>query len=119
MPLPERQVLVCINERDPSATRPSCRHEGSRKLKDELKDAVKAAGLKGRVRVLEVSCMDQCEHAAVCAVYRDNVWYSFTKVRDVSEIVDEHLLGDRPVERLLWQQPANQERARLIAEKRD
>ena len=119
MALPERQVLVCINERDPSAGRPSCRGEGSRKLKDELKDAVKAAGLKGRVRVLEVSCMDQCEHAAVCAVYPDNVWYSFTKARDAHEIVEQHLLGDTPVERLLWQNPANQAKAEQIARKRD
>ncbi|MGI4854423.1 MAG: (2Fe-2S) ferredoxin domain-containing protein [Janthinobacterium lividum] len=114
MALPERQILVCMNERDPSASRPSCRNEGSKKLKDELKDAVKAAGLKGRVRVLEVSCMDQCEHAAVCAVYPDNVWYSFTKTRDVREIVDAHLLGGVPVDRLLWQNPVNQAKAATI-----
>ena len=119
MALPERQLLVCMNERDPSAGRPSCRGEGARKLKDELKDAVKAAGLKGRVRVLEVSCMDQCEHAAVCAVYPDNVWYSFTKARDAEDIVQQHLLGNLPVERLLWQNPANQVRAERIAQKRD
>ena len=115
---PERQILVCLNERDPSASRPSCRGEGSKKLKDELKDAVKAAGLKGKVRVLETSCMDQCEHAAVCVVYPDNVWYSFTRSRDVSEIVDQHLAGGKPVERLLWQNPANQAKAERIAEDR-
>lgn len=118
MALPERQILVCINERDESAGRPSCRGEGSRKLKDELKDAVKAAGLKGKVRVLKVSCMDQCEHAAVCAVYPDNVWYSFARARDAEEIVTEHLLGGKPVERLLWQNPANQAKAERIARER-
>lgn len=108
-----------MNERDSSASRPSCRGEGAKKLKDELKDAVKTAGLKKQVRVLETSCMDQCEHAAVCVVYPDNVWYSFTKLRDVGEIVDEHLIGGIPVERLLWQNPANQAKAERIAEKRD
>lgn len=117
MALPQRQILVCINERDPDAGRPSCRNEGAKKLREELKDAVKTAGLKGQVRVLEVSCMDQCEHAAVCAVYPDNVWYSFVKPRDAGEVVREHLLGGRPVERLLWQAPENQQRARQIAEK--
>jgi (2Fe-2S) ferredoxin len=107
MPIPERQILVCLNERDPSADRPSCRNEGSKQLREALKDAVKGAGLKGRVRVLEVSCMDQCEHAAVCAVYPDNVWYSFVHARDASEIVEQHLIAGRPVQRLLHEDPKN------------
>jgi (2Fe-2S) ferredoxin len=117
MSIPERQVLVCINERDPSADRPSCRNEGSKKLREELKDAIKNAGLKGKVRVLEVSCMDQCEHAAVCTVYPDNVWYSFVKAKDAQEIVEQHLIGGQPVERLLHKN--NMERAERIARKRD
>jgi (2Fe-2S) ferredoxin len=116
MSIPERQILVCINERDSSADRPSCRAEGSKKLREELKDAVKHAGLKGRVRVLETSCMDQCEHAAVCAVYPDNVWYSFVKASDAQEIVDQHLLGGVPIKRLLHEN--NMERAERRAEKR-
>ena len=100
-----------MNERDESASRPACRNEGAKKLKDELKDAVKAAGLKGKVRVLETSCMDQCEHAAVCVVYPDNVWYSFTKAKDAEEIVGEHLIGGRPVERLLHDNAENLRRA--------
>jgi (2Fe-2S) ferredoxin len=117
MSIPERQILVCINERDPSADRPSCRNEGSRKLREELKNATKHAGLKGKVRVLEVSCMDQCEHAAVCVVYPDNVWYSFVKAKDAEEIVHQHLLSGVPVERLLHKN--NVERAERKAEKRD
>ena len=119
MAVPERQILVCMNERDPSASRPSCRNEGAKKLKDELKDLVKDAGLKGRVRVLEVSCMDQCEHAAVCAVYPDNVWYSFVKAKDAEEIVQKHLLNNRPVERLLHDNPTNLAHAERRSEKRD
>jgi (2Fe-2S) ferredoxin len=111
MSVPERQILVCMNEREPDAPRPSCRNAGSKKLKDELKDLVKDAGLKGRVRVLETSCMDQCEHAAVCVVYPDNVWYSFTKVQDAEQIVKEHLLGGTPVGRLLHDNPENLKRA--------
>jgi (2Fe-2S) ferredoxin len=119
MAVPEKQILVCINERDPDAPRPSCRNEGSKKLKDALKDAVKDAGLKGKVRVLETSCMDQCEHAAVCVVYPDNVWYSFAKARDAETIVEEHLLHGRPVERLLMSNAENQRKAAEISKKKD
>ncbi|WP_074651793.1 (2Fe-2S) ferredoxin domain-containing protein [Terriglobus roseus] len=118
MSVPERQILVCMNERDPDASRPSCRNEGAKKLKDELKDLVKDAGLKGRVRVLETSCMDQCEHAAVCVVYPDNVWYSFTKAKDAEDIVQQHLVGGKPVEHLLHDAPENLAHAAARTERR-
>jgi len=100
MPKFEHHVFVCINERDKSASRPSCAHEHGKKLKGVLKDAVKEAGLKHRVRINESGCLDQCEHGAVMVVYPEAVWYGFVHPRDAEEIVQEHLLNGRPVERL-------------------
>ncbi len=100
MPTFERHVFVCVNERDASAARPSCAHEHAKKLRGALKDAVKAAGLKRRVRINESGCLDQCEHGAVAVVYPEAVWYGFVHVRDAEEIVQEHLVHGRPVERL-------------------
>ena len=65
-----------------------------------MKDAVKEAGLKGRVRVNEAGCLDQCEHGPVVVVYPEAVWYGFVQAKDVEEIVEEHLKHGRPVERL-------------------
>jgi (2Fe-2S) ferredoxin len=100
MPKFQHHVFVCHNERDKSASRPSCGAEHGKKLKSALKDAVKDAGLKHKVRINESGCLDQCEHAAVMVVYPEAVWYGFVHVRDVEEIVQEHLVGGRPVERL-------------------
>jgi (2Fe-2S) ferredoxin len=100
MPNYDHHVFVCINERDESASRPSCANENSKKLRAALKDAVKAAGLKGRVRINESGCLDQCEHAAVMVVYPEAVWYGFAHPRDADEIVHQHLLGGKPVKRL-------------------
>lgn len=96
----EHHVFVCLNERDESASRPSCLHKHSKKLRGALKDAVKEAGLKDKVRVNEAGCLDQCEHGAVMVVYPDAVWYGFVHPGDAEEIVQEHLLNGRPVERL-------------------
>ena len=100
MPNFEHHLFVCLNERDSSASRPSCGLKHAKKLRGELKDAVKAAGLKGRVRINESGCLDQCEHGPVIVVYPEAVWYGFAKPGDAAEIVREHLVHGRPVERL-------------------
>jgi (2Fe-2S) ferredoxin len=96
----EKHIFICMNERDESASRPSCLNEGSKKLKSALKDAIKEAGLKHRIRASEIGCLDQCEHAPVMVVYPDNVWYGMVKASDAEEIVREHLVGGQPVARL-------------------
>jgi len=96
----KHHLFICVNERDESAPRPSCGNSGSKKLKSAFKDAVNDAGLKGQVRANELGCLDQCEHGPVVVVYPDAVWYGFVHVKDVEEIVSEHLVYGRPVERL-------------------
>jgi (2Fe-2S) ferredoxin len=96
----EHHLFICTNERDGSAARPSCLPRHSKRLKNAFKDAVKEAGLKHKVRANEAGCLDQCEHGPVVVVYPEAVWYGFVQLEDVDEIVSEHLIGGRPVERL-------------------
>ena len=100
MPLFEHHLFVCTNEREESASRPSCLPRGSKKLKSAFKDAIKEAGLKHRGRANESGCLDQCEHGPVVVVYPEAIWYGNVRPGDVEEIVSEHLVGGRPVERL-------------------
>ena len=100
MPEFEHHLFICTNERDPDASRPSCLPRGGKKLKSALKDAIKHAGLKHRVRANESGCLDQCEHGPVVVVYPEAVWYGFVRLGDVDEIVSSHLIHGRPVERL-------------------
>jgi (2Fe-2S) ferredoxin len=96
----EKHLFICTNERDKSASRPSCLPEGSKKLKSAFKDALKGAGLKHQIRANESGCLDQCEHGPVVVVYPEAVWYGFVKLSDVEEIVTRHLVQGHPVERL-------------------
>jgi (2Fe-2S) ferredoxin len=66
----------------------------------QLQQASKAAGLAGRVRMNKSGCLDQCEHGPVMVVYPEAVWYGRVQPEDAEEIVLEHLVGGRPVERL-------------------
>jgi (2Fe-2S) ferredoxin len=67
-----------------------------------FKRQVAAAGLKGRVRVNHSGCMDQCGHGPMVVIYPETVWYAGVQPADVEEIVREHLVGGKPVERLRY-----------------
>ncbi len=60
----------------------------------------KRPGLGGTVRINKSLCLDQCEHGPTVVVYPEAVWYGHVKPEDAAEIVQEHLVGGRPVERL-------------------
>ncbi len=65
-----------------------------------MQQLAKAAGLAGRVRINKSGCLDQCEHGPTVVVYPEAVWYGHVRPEDAAEIVEEHLVGGRPVERL-------------------
>ena len=96
----ERHVFVCTNFREPGSARPSCTTDGKSELHTALKDAVRAAGLGGSIRVNKAGCLDQCEHGPTVVVYPEAVWYGGVTVTDVPGIVSEHLIAGHPVERL-------------------
>lgn len=66
-----------------------------------FKKAVKDAGLNGRVRAQRAGCLDACEHGPSLVVYPEGTFYGKVTVADVQEIVSEHLVHHRPVERLI------------------
>ena len=100
MPAYERHIFVCCNARPEGAPRCSCTCDGSSALHAELKQQAKAAGLGSRVRINKSGCLDQCEHGPMVVVYPEAVWYGHVQPGDAAEIVAEHLVAGRPVERL-------------------
>jgi (2Fe-2S) ferredoxin len=100
LPLFEHHVFVCHNVRPEGAPRPSCTRDGKSELHTQLQQLAKAAGITGRVRINKSLCLDQCEHGPNVVVYPEAVWYGGVKPEDAAEIVEEHLVHGRPVERL-------------------
>ena len=45
--------------------------------------------------------MNACEHGPALVVYPEGVFYGGVQESDISQIIDEHILNDRPVERLV------------------
>jgi (2Fe-2S) ferredoxin len=97
----ERHVFVCENRRPDGHPRGCCASRGGTEVKEALKAALKARGLQGRVRANSAGCLDACENGVTVVVYPDGVWYGRVTAADVPEIVESHLVGGRPVERLV------------------
>lgn len=101
MPKFEKHIFVCGNQRPPGAPRPCCDPEGRAALQKSFKEKLAARGLKGRVRANQAGCLDQCEHGPNIVVYPEAVWYGGVTLADVDEIVESHIVGGKPVERLV------------------
>jgi (2Fe-2S) ferredoxin len=101
MPKFEHHIFVCTNQREAGHPRGSCDSTGSGELHSLFKTGVAVRGLKGRVRANKAGCLDQCEHGPNVVIYPEAVWYGNVTAADVDEILDSHILGGKPVERLM------------------
>src|SRR6476620_235823 len=96
-------IFVCTGK--------SCSAVDSAAVKEAFETELKDRGIlfgkeakgknpKGSIVVTECGSVGFCAIGAAVMVYPDGVWYAQVRATDVSEIVDEHLLNGRFVERL-------------------
>lgn len=95
-----RHVFFCCNQREPGEV--CCNNHGATEMRAYAKGRVKALKLSGpgKVRINQAGCLDRCEEGPVLVVYPEAVWYTYVDQADVDEIIDEHVVHGRVVERL-------------------
>ena len=87
-------VLVCGGT--------GCTSSGSQQIIQTLKEELKKNRLQNEVAVVKTGCHGLCAEGPVMIVYPEAVFYSKVRPEDVEEIVSEHLLKGRIVERLVY-----------------
>ncbi len=98
----EKHIFICTNQRPPGNPRGCCDATGNTELQGAFKEKLKQRGIpNSKVRANKSSCLDQCEVGPTVVVYPDAVWYGGVTLADVDEIIDSHIVGGRPVERLI------------------
>ncbi|WP_349946779.1 NADH-quinone oxidoreductase subunit NuoF [Lacrimispora sp. BS-2] len=87
-------VLVCGGT--------GCTSSGSQQIMVKLRDELKKQELDQEVSVVQTGCHGLCALGPIMIIYPDATFYAMVKEDDIAEIVSEHLLKGRPVERLLY-----------------
>ncbi|MDQ3117103.1 MAG: (2Fe-2S) ferredoxin domain-containing protein [Verrucomicrobiota bacterium] len=96
MPLRERYLFVCTNQRAEDDPRGSCGARGSDAVRQALKEQLAAAGLGTlKARACTSGCLDQCASGVTILVEPDHFFYGKVTVADVPEIVEALRRGER------------------------
>ena len=87
-------VLVCGGT--------GCTSSGSAKIREVLQSEIDKAGLTEEVKVVQTGCFGLCALGPVMIIYPEGTFYSRVTAEDVPEIVEEHLVKGRLVQRLVY-----------------
>ena len=101
MPRPEKHVFVCVQNRPPGHPRPSCGQKSAAEVAEEFYWQLQQRQAFDRIQVSTTSCLGPCSEGPSVLVYPEGVMYARVGKADVATIFEEHLLNDKPVERLL------------------
>ena len=86
-----------------------CTASGSKNVQDAMQKALEEKGLQDEIRIVETGCFGLCALGPIMIIYPEGVFYSNVTVDDVPEIVEEHLLKGRIVQRLVHTDETTQE----------
>ena len=90
----ESYVLVCGGT--------ACCSGGADKIVEAFANELEAAGLKQKVQVVTTGCLGFCEQGPIVKILPQGTFYVQVKAEDVKEIVAEHLVKGRVVQRLCY-----------------
>ena len=86
-----------------------CHSSGSIEVIKAFAFEVEKRGLKDEVQIVETGCNGFCAQGPIAVFYPDGIIYMQVKPEDAPEIIEEHILKGRPVERLLYREPITEE----------
>ena len=97
----EKHVLMCGGT--------GCTSSGSMKIADELERQLKEKGIDQKVYVVRTGCFGLCERGPIMIVYPEGAFYTHVKMEMITEIVDEHLIGGKPVKKYLYDETVTED----------
>lgn len=82
-----------------------CRASASKNIIRRLEECLKERALEDEVQVIATGCFGFCEKGPIVKIMPDNTFYVQVKPEDAEDIINEHVIKGRKVERLLYKEP--------------
>ena len=83
-----------------------CSSSASAEVRQALCDELDARGLSDRVEIRRTGCFGFCEAGPIVVVHPEETFYTHVSPGDAEAIIEEHVVGGKPVERLLYRDVA-------------
>jgi NADH-quinone oxidoreductase subunit F len=82
-----------------------CQSSGSLAVKKALLQELDIKSLAGEIKVVETGCNGFCALGPIIVVYPEGIIYVSVQATDIPDLVEEHLVKGRVLERLLYREP--------------
>ena len=104
----KRMILICGGT--------GCQASNSQKIVERFNELIKANGLESKVNASISGCFGFCEKGPIVKIFPENVFYVQVKPEDVDELFEQHILQNKKLERLLYQDPKTKEKKQTADE---
>lgn len=104
----EKHVLVCGGT--------GCTSSGSAQIIETLASELEKNGLTEKVQIVKTGCFGLCALGPIMIVYPEGTFYSMVKKEEIPRIVEEHLLGGKPVKEFLYDETVHGDEIKALDE---
>ena len=98
----KRAIVVCGGT--------GCISSNSMDILGKIEELIKEKGLEDKVTANKVGCFGFCSQGPFVKIYPEDTLYRLVKIEDVEEIIEKDIIGGEIIERLLYVDPATQEK---------
>lgn len=101
MPYYQHHVFLCTNQRENN--KDCCAKRGAKPLLDYLKTKLKLLpyNQQQKIRISHSGCLGRCSLGPLLVIYPESTWYHYETQQDIDEIIEQHLVKQQIVHRLL------------------
>ncbi len=96
----DKHIFICTNQRAEGAARKSCGEANGLAIVESFKKKLKERNLPIKLRAQKSGCLDICDFGQTIVIYPEGIFYVGVQLTDIDEIIEEHIINNRIVERL-------------------